>query len=287
MEQPVPVLEVGGTHVTAAVVSGGRVVTGPLRRHLDAAGTAEALLDAMAAAGRALGATSGPLGVARWGIAMPSPFDYVTGVGRFTGVGKLDALDGVDVGAGLAQRLGTGRPRFLNDADAFGLGEVLVGAGVGHRRVVGLTLGTGVGSAWIADGRPRTGGADVPPEGRVHLLAIDGAPLEDILSRRALRRAYTRATGDDADVAEIAARADAGDPHAATVLRTGFRALGRALDPWLRRFGAEVLVVGGSIAGAWGWVAPALRETTTVPVVAAAHPEDAALLGAAWWVHHA
>lgn len=261
------------------MVDDGRVVVGPLRRDLDAGGSAVALLDAMAEAGRALG--TGP---ARWGIAMPSPFDYATGVGRFTGVGKLDALNGVDVRAGLVERLGARGLVFLNDADAFGLGEVVAGAGIGLQRVVGLTLGTGLGSAWIEAGVPRTGGDDVPPEARVHLLTIDGAPLEDTVSRRALRRAHAAATGVQLDVAEIAARADAGDAPAGAVLTAGFRALGTALDPWLRRFGAEVLVVGGSIARAWGWVEPALRETTSVPVVAAARPEEAALLGAAWWL---
>ena len=42
--------------------------------------------------------------------------------------------------------------QFLNDADAFALGEWWAGAAKGGRRVVAATLGTGLGSAFLADG---------------------------------------------------------------------------------------------------------------------------------------
>lgn len=46
---------------------------------------------------------------------------------------------------------------LLNDADAAGLGEWWLGAGRGFSQVVMLTLGTGVGSAVIADGKLQRG----------------------------------------------------------------------------------------------------------------------------------
>jgi glucokinase len=56
--------------------------------------------------------------------------------------------------AGLMERI---RPtpadvRFLNDAYGFGLGELRAGAASGHERAVVTTLGTGVGSAFLAAG---------------------------------------------------------------------------------------------------------------------------------------
>ncbi|GAB2911173.1 ROK family protein [Rhodococcus aerolatus] len=279
---PVPVLEVGGTHVTAATVdlAEGTVVAGPVRRDLDGSAAAGELLDALGDAGRALGATHG-----HWGVAMPSPFDYDTGIGRFTGVGKFDAWNGVDVRAGLVERLAAESVVFLNDADAFGIGECVAGAGAWWGRTVALTLGTGVGSAWVDREVVLASGPEVPPEGRVHLLEVDGRPLEETVSRRALRRAYAERTGEDVDVAEIAARADAGDADAKKVLRRAFEALGRAVNPWIGSFGADVVVVGGSIARSWDRVQPPLQRTTRrVPIVPAARPDDAALIGAAWWV---
>jgi predicted NBD/HSP70 family sugar kinase len=281
-----PVLEVGGTHVSAALVDvDAGVLVGPAhRRDVDAAGPAAEILDAFVRVG---GLLSAPDPVA-WGVAMPDPFDYRHGIALFDGVGKFDSLRGVDVGAQLAQRL-PGRPRriwFLNDADAFTLGEWAYGAAAGSRRCVGLTLGTGVGSGWLVDGRIVSSGAGVPPDGRAHRLEIDGAPLEDTVSRRAIRRAYQQAGGDpDADVREIANQARCGVGAASDVLQHAMRALGRALAPRVRDFGADIIVVGGSMAGSWElfgpWFIDGFDGSGPAPAVSLAkHPQDAALLGA-------
>ena len=84
------------------------------------------------------------------------------------------------------------------------------------------------------------------------------------MSRRALRRAYARATGAaPPDVREIARRARQGDPTAAEVFTVTFRALGRVLGPLLGAFEPTVLVVGGAIAGAWDLLAEPLRSGLT------------------------
>ncbi|WP_367123878.1 ROK family protein [Streptomyces phytohabitans] len=296
---PVPVLDVGGTHVTAALVDPGtdRPVPGTVvRAFLDAHAAADAVLDALAAAALALPAGHGPY----WGVAMPGPFDYATGTGRFAGIGKFESLSGVDVGAGLRTRLADrcARLRFVNDADAFALGEYAAGAAAGHDRVVCLTLGTGVGSSFLAAGRPVHTGPLVPPDGHVHRLTVDGGPLEDTVSRRGLRARYARlaATGTDGadgrdapDVREVAVRARKGDAAAAGTFRYAFDALGRALAPWTGRFAATAVVVGGSVARSWDLVHPALvaglaaADGPDVPVLAARRPEEAPLVGAARW----
>src|SRR5262249_22205625 len=163
---------------------------------------------------------------------------YRRGIALFTGVGKFDALHGRDLGRALMDGLpnAPGGVSFLNDADAFLLGEWLHGAAAGADRCVGITLGTGVGSAFAAGGSIRLEGPGVPPEGRVDLLTIGGRPLEDVVSRRAIRAAYRAHGGvreDDRDggaaegpdVVDIAARARAGEPLAQAVLRTAFEAL--------------------------------------------------------------
>jgi glucokinase len=114
---------------------------------------------------------------------------------------------------------GAARVAFLNDADAFLVGEWAAGAGRGHTRVAGITLGTGIGSAFLADGRIVSTGHDVPPRGEVHLVSIDGRPLEDTVSRRAIVAEYARLAGGDRarpalDVVDIAARARGGEAPA-------------------------------------------------------------------------
>ena len=296
--KPTPVLEVGGTHVTGALVRDGAVEGTPIRRNLDAHATAGALLDELAGVALELG--HGHSG--GWGIALPGPFDYDRGIACYRGVGKFDSLHGVDVRAGLLERLGTLRPlgapqqriTFLNDADAFGIGEFVLGAAGNSRRAACITLGTGVGSTFLADGVPVKTGPDVPPDGSCYLLEYGGRPLEDTVSRRAIRRAYADAVVAGAvipDVREIAAAARGGDAVAAVVLGHAFAALGEAVGPYLRRFRAEVLIVGGSMAGSWDLVEPAIRKglahaspgAATLPVTRAERPEEAGLVGAASW----
>jgi glucokinase len=253
---PTPVLEIGGTHVTAALVqeqaSGWTVRAGSMiRRDLDAHGTAADLLDALAGAANALG--SGHNG--QWGVALPGPFDYVNGIALYEDVGKFDHLHGVDVRAGLLARLRPAPKRitFLNDADAFGIGEFAVGAAGNSRRGACITLGTGVGSAFLADGVPVKTGNDVPPDGSCYLLEYRNRPLEETVSRRAVRRAYAEAKAAAAqrvgtvregavteepdagipDVREIAEASRAGDAVAGVVLEHAFAAVGEAAGPYL------------------------------------------------------
>ncbi|MET1085546.1 MAG: ROK family protein [Arthrobacter sp.] len=293
---PTPVMEIGGTHVTAATVEGPeggwRILPGSLvRRHLDAHASADVLLDVLAQAAKDLG--GGHNGA--WGVALPGPFDYHCGVARYADVGKFDQLRGVDVGAGLARRLGPAQQSvaFLNDADALGIGEFVMGAAGNSRRAVCITLGTGVGSCFLAGGVPIKTGNDVPPDGSCYLLQYGGRPLEETVSRRAIRRAYAAASPDAGtpDVHEIAAAARAGDVLAGAVLEQAFSAVGETVGSYLSRFGAEVLIIGGSMAGSWDIVEPAIRKglalaapaLATLPITRAQRSEEAGLVGAAYW----
>lgn len=280
----IPVLEIGGTHVTAALVDPDvAVVVRSHREHLDSAGNTAQILDSLSDIARRLGG-----GHRCWAVAIPGPFDYEQGIGRYTRVDKFDSLADVDLRIALTARL-AGRPEivFVNDADAFGIGEVLAGAGRGHRRAICLTLGTGIGSAFIADGAPLNDGPTVPPEGSVHLLQWNGADIEDTVSRRAIRRRFTDLTGERLDVHEIADRARQGDPAALQVFTYCFRALGGCIAPWVVSFEATALVLGGSIAGSFDLIHAPFHEglrshgEAGLSAQPATHPTTSALVGAA------
>jgi glucokinase len=283
----IPVLEVGGTHVTAALVdaTSWEVCGRPCRLALDGQGSADAILGTLARAGSSIGAPAG----ADWGVAIPDPFDYERGVGLFRGVAKFESLYGVDVRAALSAALpAPAAIRFVNDADAFTLGEWRHGAASGAERCLGITLGTGVGSGWVAHGRIVDPGT--PPGGRIHRVLVDGTPLEEHMSRRAIRHAYSAATGDErADVKQIAERASDGDGAARSVLEPALRALGSTVSPLARGFGANVVVVGGSMTGSWPLLGPWFREglgEPALPVVLAANAANAPLVGAAAAAQH-
>ncbi|GAA1672757.1 ROK family protein [Fodinicola feengrottensis] len=283
-----PALEIGGSHVTAALVdpaTGG--INRRARRPLIADATARELLATIAEAASEI-ATAGAV----WGAAVPGPFDYDTGIGRFHGVGKFTALNGVDVGAELLARI-TPAPnaiRFLNDAAAFGLGEWKWGAAAGHTRAVGITLGTGIGSSFLDAGHPVTTAGKVPPEGRVDLLSINGVPLEDVVSARALVAAYRTAGGKATNAADVMARADAGDHRAKSVVERSYHLLGTTLGPWLQLFEATIVVLGGGISTAWDQVSTPLQHgiaatsTAKLALIRTQDTEGAALRGAASWI---
>jgi glucokinase len=291
----VPAIEVGGTHVSAALVDvrGGCIVAGTLRSlPLASDGTADEIVGRLLRCAEALEVRT----AATWGVAIPGPFDYARGIGSFAGVAKFGSLKGVDLRARLLDGLGTraASMRFVNDADAFLLGEWTSGAAAGHVRAAALTLGSGVGSAFLADGSIVEHGPLVPPEGRVDLLTIDGRPLEDTVSRRALLAAYAGATAERArrelDVLGLAELARQGSRPAGRVFGAALDALGRVLAPWLQRFGATVLVVGGSIARSWDVIEQPLLAglergaaglTSHMELASARMPAEAPLIGAA------
>ena len=289
--EPVPVLEIGGSHVTAALVdlAAAAVVPGTLRRDpLNGSGPASGILESIITCAESLPAPRS----AAWGVAIPGPFDYQRGVALFTGVGKFDSLCGMNLGEALAPRLpGPAGPlSFLNDAHAFLRGEWLFGTAAGHDRCAGITLGTGIGSAFLLSGRIQQHSPAVPPQGRVDLLRINGRPLEEVVSSRAITRVYRRrAAATVTGVADIASRATRGDPIAADVLHTAFERLGTVLAPWLASFRATVLVAGGAMTGSWNLIKPALQAGLSrrgqlpapLAVSVAARGDHAPLLGAA------
>jgi glucokinase len=287
-----PVLEVGGTHVTAALVvraGAGPVVDRVRRTPLASDGSAEQILASLVGAAVDLAAPER----ATWGVAIPGPFDYDRGIGQYHDVGKFDALSGVNVREHLLAgiRPSAAGVAFVNDADAFTIGEWTAGAARGHDRVLGLTLGTGIGSCFLDRGRAVHSGPTVPPGGYAHLLTVAGRPLEETVSRRAVLAYHHRLAPDaptDVDVDDLAKQAADGDDAARRALTDPFAALGAALAPWVESFGASVVTVGGAMSRSWDLVGPplaaairALPATAGVTVAPAADPEHAALLGAA------
>lgn len=298
----IPVLEIGGTHVTAALVDtrSWRIRPGSdSRRTIRARGTAEELLADIADAAASLSVAY----AAEWAVAIPGPFDYRRGIGLFEHVAKFDSLRGVDMRESLSRRIHP-TPRFihfLNDAEAYAVGEYAAGAGRGYERLACITLGTGVGSGFLVDGEPVSTGSTVPPDGSVHLLEFRGKPLEQTVSRRAIRAAFAAASGTTVDagpdVHEIASLARSGDRRAGAVLGAAFRDLGSALAHTITAFGAQAVVIGGSMSESWDLVEPAVRaglvtadsSLATLPLLPAEHPHDAPVVGAAFWAarHHA
>jgi glucokinase len=269
----VAVLEIGGSHVTAAVVAPGSwQVTEVDRAKLESQAAPAEVVAQLADAARKLPLTNG------LAVALPGPFDFATGVAWYRGQGKFDQLYGFNLGAALGNELGVERLLFMNDAEAFAVGEWTAGEVRGVERCVGVTIGTGIGTAFLAHGRVLREGDTVPPGGELYKTSYAGKPLEDSISARAILRRYAERTGTQAPgVKEIADQARAGETAAQEVLNACFADLAEALKPWLERFGVTRTVLGGSISGAFDVVAAALD----FPASPTKDTEHSALIGAA------
>lgn len=201
---------------------------------------------------------------------------------------NLVCLNGQPFVSLLGQRLGI--PVAIdNDAACFALSEALGGAADGARVVLGVTLGTGVGSGLVIEGRPFTGATGAGMEwGHCHLP--DGSGLvEHGLAGPAVERAWTASTGQTIRATDIADRAQAGDDTARAVISQYVRRLSQGLADLVNLLDPDVIVLGGSLSAMAGVVedvagrVPGLchNRSTRVRVVRARFGPDSGARGAA------
>ncbi len=257
LESRVLAFDVGGSHVAAAICCApdfrlGPVATAP---HADVA-TSGAFLDLLYELG--MKARVDRDGIVGAMLAVPGPFDLQAGVSLMRH--KLPYLYGVDLRQGLAERFGfePAQVRFLNDADAYLLGEIGAGAARGFRRAAGLTLGTGIGSAFAVDGQLVTEGPGVPSGGEIWNLAYQGGIVEDFVSSRAIVGNYQRCTGRKSEVVDLAAAAPS-DPAAQQAFTEFGQHLGVVIRTLLDEFQADVIVLGGGISRSASLFLPAVQ----------------------------
>ena len=139
VESRVLAFDVGGSHVACAVCWGSDFHLGPVASAPHSAThTSDAFVDLLYELGTKVrigrDETDGHDQINAAMLAVPGPFDLQAGVSLMRH--KLPYLYGVDLRKALAARFGLqpAQVRFLNDADAYLLGEVGAGAARGFRR---------------------------------------------------------------------------------------------------------------------------------------------------------
>lgn len=189
--------------------------------------------------------------VASVGIGVPGLYDPATGCIRF-----LPNVPGPWAGHPVAGPLAdaVGVPAFLiNDARAFGLAELRLGAGRGASSMVGLTLGTGVGGVFAIDGRVHQGHDGTAGEIGHQTIDPDGPWCG--CGNRGCVEAYARADQiaaacGTATAEEAVRTAQAGDARALRGLADVGRYLGMGLANMINVISPDVIVLGGGVAAA-------------------------------------
>ncbi len=145
-------VDLGGTNVRAALISrAGEILREARRPSLQEQQPAATLGQIVAAAREAMDAQGvGPDRVLGVGIGLPGIMDGATGICFWSP--NFPQWKDVPIGPTVSQ--GLGLPAFiLNDAKCAALGELTYGAGKGVRNMVMITLGTGIGGAFVVDGK--------------------------------------------------------------------------------------------------------------------------------------
>lgn len=282
--------DIGGTHITCAAVKihEGELLQETLfRTTYDHEASAEVILQSWA---KALNKTLAKIDESQLegiGFAIPGPFDYRNGVSKMEH--KFKNLFGLHIPGALNPLLSTQKQlqmRFLNDATSFAVGETWQGAGQGFHKVVVITLGTGMGSAFLEDGVPIVVGEDVPKEGCLWHLPFKDGIADDYFSTRWFVGEYQKQTGETlSGVKALIEKTDA-DPIALGIFKQFGENLAACLALPLQTFGAEILILGGNIAHAlplFGgkFQGGLLQAGVNVQVLVSKHSEHAALLGSA------
>ncbi|MBZ0303717.1 MAG: ROK family protein [Anaerolineae bacterium] len=277
-------LDVGGSSVKSGLVTAdGHLPFAPILTAVHSAGHADEILDTFASVIHRHIAQIGLDQLAGVALGFPGPFDYNTGVSRISGQAKYEALYGVDVKAGLLSRVDMGNCplRFRNDAEAAIIGECRYGAGQRDHRIIGVTLGTGLGSAFVVDHIPQTEGSGIPPNGWLYSEIWRGMRADDLFSIRGLQARLDAVGERDCDLKTAAEQARTGDARLQEMFARFGIDLGDFLQPYVTAFQADAVLVLGGIAGALGVFGPAMRQVLTVPARSGTRGTDAALLGAA------
>jgi glucokinase len=147
--------DVGGSHISVASFvpssEGEMHLDDMFRVHVDSTDTKEKILDHWHKAIQQVAKTDKDIHL---GMAMPAPFDYENGICLIEEQDKFRDLFQVSIKQDLANRLKipSGKINFINDAAAFLLGESKYGSGKGADNILGITLGSGLGSAIKKDG---------------------------------------------------------------------------------------------------------------------------------------
>ena len=195
------------------------------------------------------------------GIGVPGLYDPVGGTTRF-----LVNIPGPWAGQALAGPVSeaTGLPTVLvNDARAFGLAELRLGAGRGAASMIGLTLGTGVGGVIAVDGRVHQGHDGTGGEIGHQTIDPDGPPCG--CGNRGCVEAFARADRiaaacGTATAEEAVARARAGDPRSVDGIARIGRYLGIGIANMVTVVTPDRVVIGGGIgAGATDLLFPPIR----------------------------
>lgn len=265
-------VDIGGTKIVAGAVDEEGRILAPVRRETPDRSTAPALVEeAIAEAVEALAADHDVRAV---GVGAAGFVDADGELVRFAP--HLSWRD-EPLRARLADRLAL--PVLVdNDANAALWAESRFGAAVGHRHVVMVTLGTGIGGALVLGGELHRGAGGMAGEFGHTQVVPDGHPCEcgrrgcweQYCSGKALAR-FARDAGSTLSGPELTVAAQAGDPVALGAFAEVGRWLGVGVADLVASLDPSIVIVGGGVSAAGDLLLEPARRVLAEGLVGGRH----------------
>jgi len=248
-------LDIGGTQITAGVIdiTNMKVLESSMHKEsFDSNLPVDQVLDIWGKTIRASWDDSGVENMTGIAVCMPGPFDYENGICWIKGQSKYEHFYGLNIGDLLRDRLklpNDFKVFFENDAVCFGKGEVYKDNTNLSKKVMAITIGTGLGSCFIDKGISINSGNQVPTDGEIWNLPFKNGIAEDYVSLRGLVSKHFDLEKTTVESGlELYNRAIAGDEMAMKAFENMGEDLAEIVIPWFKNFSAEHFVIGGKIS---------------------------------------
>lgn len=195
------------------------------------------------------------------GLAFPGPFDYEKGISLIRGIGKYEKLYGISVKNEMLEHINKDvffsnilsnrfTVRFENDAGLYAMGESHSGEGKNFNKALYICLGTGIGSAFLEDGKLIKHREGIPENGWIYNGNFREGIIDDYISARGISKiAFSKIqNGFEGTVKDLYDMARVGNELAIECFADFGSSLGQALLPFVKIFQPEAIVFGGQIS---------------------------------------
>ena len=230
-------IDLGGTNIRAGIVHS-NALQKIVSRRINARGSAEEVLQELFSVTDQLISNS----VTSIGIGVPGLVNIEEGI--VYDVVYIPSWKEVPLQKWMADRYKL--PVFVdNDANCFALGEYYFGKGKGYNSMIGLTIGTGLGSGIIINKKlypGRNGGA-----GEFGMIEYLDHSCEYYASGQFFENVY-KIKGED-----VFKNAQEGNEDAIKMYEEMGIHLGNAIKTILYALDVELIIMGGSVRHAWLW----------------------------------
>lgn len=263
-------VDLGGTNIVSAVVDENNKIVARATEKTNSPRPAEEIFDDIAKTVRNAVANAGLKmeDIESIGVGTPGSVNKEKGLIEFANNLGFDNVPAYDL---LSTRTGCNKIYFDNDANCAALGEAVAGAGKGVKNFVAITLGTGVGSGIVVNGKLVTGVNYAAGEMGHTVIVYNGEQCN--CGRRGCWERYSSATAliqqtkdamitnpfskmwdmvEDCDIKNVNGRTAfdamrAGDETATKVVENYMGYLACGMTNIINTFQPDVLCVGGGV----------------------------------------